>query len=187
MRSNLLKPEAVASADLNHIILMWVLFTTAEWHIDITTECAWSMWRQDTYLWDGSSYCRWQRWVFYSIPASWRQHLLFAPLMTINGQNDWELIVAITRARPLTLSGRFIRSCALDTHILALLFQRKNKGRLPASERDASHPESHVDADSVRSVSTLSWGEHFNSFSYFHRGYWAQLSTHSFSGYLTKV
>ncbi len=52
------------------------------------------------------------------------------------------------------------------THILALLFQRKNKGRLPASGKDASHPESHVDADSVRSVSTLGWGEHFNSFSY---------------------
>jgi hypothetical protein len=35
------------------------------------------------------------------------------------------------------------------THTLALLFQRKNKGRLPASGKDASHPESHVDADSV--------------------------------------
>ncbi len=66
MRSNLLKPEAVASADLNHIILMWVLFTTAEWPIDITTECTWSMRRQDTSLWDCSSYCRWQRWVFSS-------------------------------------------------------------------------------------------------------------------------
>jgi hypothetical protein len=32
-----------------------------------------------------------------------------------------------------------------DTHILALLSQRKNKGRLPASGKDASHPESHVD------------------------------------------
>ena len=74
-----------------------------------------------------------------------------------------------------------------NTHILALLFHRKNKGRLPASGMDASHPESHVDADLVRSVSTLSWGEHFNSFSYFHHGYWAQLSTHSFTGYLTKV
>ncbi len=44
------------------------------------------------------------------------------------------------------------------THILALLSQRNNKGRLPASGMDASHPESHVDADSVRSVFTLSWG-----------------------------
>ncbi len=73
------------------------------------------------------------------------------------------------------------------THILALLSQRKNKGRLPALGMDASHPESHVDADSVRSVSTLSWGKHFNSFSYFHHGYRAQLSTQSFLGYLTKV
>ncbi len=37
--------------------------------------------------------------------------------------------------------------CILYTQILALLFQRKNKGRLPASGKDASHPESHVDAD----------------------------------------
>ncbi len=41
------------------------------------------------------------------------------------------------------------RSRGMHTHILALLSQRKNKGRLPASGKDASHPESHVDADSV--------------------------------------
>ena len=32
---NLLEPKAEASADLNHIILIRVLFTTAEWHIDM--------------------------------------------------------------------------------------------------------------------------------------------------------
>ncbi len=68
-------------------------------------------------------------------------------------------------------TGMYCAYTHTHTHILALLFQRKNKGRLPASGKDASHSESHVDADSVRSVSTLGWGEHFNSFSYFHHGY----------------
>ncbi len=83
-------------------------------HCRVTTEFTWSMQRQDTSLGDRSSYCRWQRWVFYSysIAAPWRQYLLFAPLITINGHHDWEFIVAITSARPLTLSGRFLRSCA---------------------------------------------------------------------------
>jgi hypothetical protein len=52
------------------------------------------------------------------------------------------------------------------THILALLSQKENKGRLPASGKDATHPESHMDADSVRSVSTLSLGENISTHSH---------------------
>ena len=36
-------------------------------------------------------------------------------LMTINGHNRRERIIAVTRARPLTLSGRFLRYVPTDS------------------------------------------------------------------------
>jgi hypothetical protein len=118
------KPRHEAAARADHrTIRMRGPFTAAEWRIDTTTECHGTRSVRSvagdldtpSSLRDGSSHCRRQRWALYSIDASQRRHLSFAPLMTINGHNDRELMVAITRASPLTLSGRFIQSCALDS------------------------------------------------------------------------
>jgi hypothetical protein len=53
-RPCVLKAEAVASADLNRILVLRVLFAAAARRIGMATECARSMRRRGTSLWDGS-------------------------------------------------------------------------------------------------------------------------------------
>jgi hypothetical protein len=57
------------------------------------------------------------------------------------------------------------RGCT-HTHT-SFIISKENKGRLPVSGKDASHLESHVDADSVLSVSTLGVGENISTHSHF--------------------